>query len=419
MRGGWTRVALGPAAALALVAVLPTPKAAATSAIRQLELISGQKIDRPRQGGSRAPSFEEQMTGQLMGGLMQGLLSGLFSDDAARQAEIARQRAEEARRVEVARRKAEEERRRRIKFAGAERARWRAETDDLEAMAHAMSEDWDGAGDADSLADALSDDSIIVDLRDRTSDAPALLRGPEPPVRSPEELARAKEKAERFARELREMSLENEDPEVLERRIAELRGRLSRVGNELRKLTENQLATVKQFEEIEESVRAATESAMKRGLSMALGPLMKRNKKILERLEKVKADSAAWTKMTKALKRANGFLESAVEAGEQAEQVRGQIDWGTAKRNLGEDLCHMAETLGVGGQYLTLGKSIIDSSANVFTHLDAMQRVRQGEENLLLQGKARTVLVERQRAIVEELNRLKEHLGRAGAPAAK
>lgn len=378
----------------------PQKSGKGSSAIGQLEDMTGQSIDRGKPDttfrGPQAPAPKPKpsarakanaematMLGGLLGDLLvQSLLAPSPTGPTA--ADLARQEAQrqEALRQEQARDQA---------WANAYSSRMNAlisqqrqqrsaqDQAGLEGLRSALSDGWDsGRGNpSNSLAAALSDPvPVAVDLRGSVTGMPSLLREADgtrrtTPVTADELLQR---KAAAQAR-LKAMMAENQDLRVLAERFYQLEAELEQLKRQATSLGSEGRAIQQEMDYWGWRVEQATQNCMERGASLLTGTLAPAGVKAgFKRLEK---NPKLMGETLQSVKNLNSFLEFSTNLGDRYDAAGQTLDWLQAKRNLIKDVDFIASNL----QYATgrmdpvskaweLGKTLVGTSVDLAAELD-------------------------------------------------
>jgi len=380
------------------------------SAIGQLETMTGTKIDRSHTK-STAPSFGEQMAATMMESFLQGLMSSAFGNDAARQAELERQRLEAERLAEI-------ERQRKLEHARSERSRWDAESRESSTRRRSM------LGDPSASSDVVSDilgDPDVVDLRGSKTLTPKLLREPEEKTTgTPITETPAANPLGGQLEEFKNMVAQNRDPAQLNTLLEDLRSQLSIETSRMKRMLDHQQFSVREIEDAGAQIQQASDNALERGVSLAADWMVdmstdKLHATITKSLE-AGTRTIESTQAASAVYAAGKAVPPTVDA---AEMLKGET--------VGDRLAAMYNVAEASGffedvadnalkrykDYLKYGKAIVDSAVDVTTEIVNMRRIAQHEASLEAYNQAFARMEPRVRTLVEKINITREAIAAA------
>ena len=404
-----------------------------TSALSQLEAITGQKVDRSKVGTSfkvrpptprpktvhRQPTANQQAL-SLMGGILGGILSqalapsGPSGPDPAELARIEAERQAALRREQAELQAWAQGYSSRMNALLDQQRQHRASQNQqsMEDLRASLSDGWDsGAAPAGGggLAAALSDPAPVVDLSESRTFTPSILRRADGTKRTspmpPDELLKRREAAQ--AR-LKAMMAENQDLRLLGQRFYELEAQLERLKRQAREQGSDARALQREMDYWGWRIEQAAQACMERGTSLFTDVLLPKG--TAAGLARLKKNPKLWGETVQSLSDLNDFSEFAGSLADRYDAAGQALDWAQAKRNLMKDVDFLASNassltskLEPVSLHWQVGKTLVGTSVDLAAEIDGWGAIleRQGDAALLLQKqKALKVRLE---AVVKDL----------------
>lgn len=412
----------------------PKPQSSqGTSALSQLEALTGQKVDRSKVGTSfkvrppaprpktvhrSQPTANQQaatMLGSIFGNLLAQALapSGPSGPDPAELARIEAERQEALRREQAELQAWAQGYSSRMNALLDQQRQQRAaqNQESLEGLRASLSDGWDtGGGSAGGgLAAALSDPAPVVDLSASQTFTPSILRHADGTKRtepmSPDELLKRREAAQ--AR-LKAMMAENQDLRLLGQRFYELEAQLERLKRQAREQGSDARALQREMDYWGWRIEQAAQACLERGTSLFTDVLLPKG--TAAGLARLKKQPKLWGRTVQSLSDINDFSEFAGSLADRYDAAGQALDWVQAKRNLMKDVDFIASNVSNLSSKLEpvslhwqVGKTLVGTSVDLAAEVDGWGAIleRQGDAALLLQKqKALKVRIE---AVVRDL----------------
>lgn len=430
-----------PVAALSLYAQAglhwekPDPKpqgSQGTSALSQLEAITGQKVDRSKVGTSfkvrppaprpktvhRQPTANQQAL-SLMGGILGGILaqalapSGPSGPDPAELARIEAERQEALRREQAELQAWAQGYSTRMNALLDQQRQHRAaqNQESLEGLRASLSDGWDSgaAASGGGLAAALSDPAPVVDLSASKTFTPSILRHADGTRRaepmSPDELLKRREAAQ--AR-LKAMMAENQDLRLLGQRFYELEAQLERLKRQAREQGSDARALQREMDYWGWRIEQATQACMERGTSLFTDVLLPKG--TAAGLARLKKNPKLWGETVQSLSDLNDFSEFAGSLADRYDAAGQALDWVQAKRNLMKDVDFIASNVSNLSSKLEpvslhwqVGKTLVGTSIDLAAEVDGWGAILEGQGDAALLLQKQKALKVRMEAVVRDL----------------
>ena len=401
-----------------------------TSALSQLEAMTGQKVDRSKVGTTFRvqprpkapkrvqPTANQQaaaMLGSIFGNLLAQALapSGPSGPDPAELARIEAERQEALRREQAELQAWAQGYSSRMNALLDQQRQHRAaqNQESLEGLRASLGDGWDtgSASAGGGLAAALSDPAPVVDLSASKTFTPSILRNADGTKRaapmSPDELLKRREAAQ--AR-LKAMMAENQDLRLLGQRFYELEAQLERLKRQAREQGTDARALQREMDYWGWRIEQATQACMERGTSLFTDVLLPKG--TAAGLARLKRNPKLWGETVQSLSDLNDFSEFAGSLADRYDAAGQALDWVQAKRNLMKDVDFIASNVSNLSSKLEpvslhwqVGKTLVGTSIDLAAEVDGWGAILEGQGDAALLLQKQKALKVRMEAVVRDL----------------
>ena len=362
----------------------PGPKPAGqttsnTSALGQLEAMSGQKVNRFQGSSSyrlpapqaarstqahRATQAHRSTPDERAAGILVGLFASLMSQPARGGTGPSALAGHEAQQAEVLARIAQQREEAKARDQLALRAWAQGHADQLNRQLLGQRAGYPG-----SLPGGPEGSPMVVDLRDARALSPDL-PGPVPPVAEPVTAEAVLQRRLDAQARLKRMMEEDEDLNLVGQRFYELEEQLARLKREAEGLGGEGRQLAREHGAWGAEVERAVQNSLERGTSLLTGTILKDG--TAQGLATLRKNPALWNGTLESMAQVHDFIDFVTERADQVGEARQAVDWAQAKRSFFKDLDYVAGNLGkvskawdpVSVQW-ELGKTILGSGLDV------------------------------------------------------
>lgn len=377
-----------------------------TSALGQLEGMTGQKVDRfkasptyrqPQAPAARSSQAHRSSSDQMAAGILAGMFASLLfqpSQGGARPGDSALA-GHNARQADLLAKLAQQQEEAKQRDQVALRSWAQNHADQLNRQLLSQR--------GTAFFGAPAGDPMVVDLSDARALTP-VLPGTVPMVPEPVTADLVLQRRQDAQARLKRMMEEDEDLKVVGERFYELEEQLTRLKREAQRLGSDGRQLAREHEAWGAAVEQAVQNSLERGTSLLTGTILKDG--TAQGLQTLRKNPALWNGTMESLAQVHDFIDFVTERAERVETAREAVDWAQAKRSFFKDLDFVASNLGkvskawdpVSVQW-ELGKNILGSGLDVAKELDAwgFQKGAEAEPMLLKQ---------RQQAVLKQMTGL-------------